>query len=524
MRRYYSNIIKLPNERILIFTTLLIIFLTFLENNLSRLFFAEAIYFSIIFLLFIDRRKLGLFFITISGAASLLFNLLNFAIYALIFFTPLYTFNLLTKYSEIRAVLLSSLPSDSLVILYPYPYYIVYLFTVILTSYFYLLLINRRGKKTVGISSLQIARPFLREILHKDENPLEHFLERLSYTTSIHVGVFKFGDLPIIIPKIHFGIFGRIGSSMFIYDIEDKVKGAMVFHGPGSHELDLPSRRESKRIISEIVDKLNISKPTYLRLYSIKIQRISNFTVTSLVFDKALISFIERENGGIDDLPQGLWELARKSNIYVIDTHSLSKEKDINVDEIKELKAELKKLLSSSINIQSTENKLLLGYAEDFLNRDYAGYCNKRIRVLILGDGERKVGIVYIYANNANPELYYSIKKETKDLVDYTILVTPDDHSCTGISFGYLYTPATYNEEIIMKVREMIRRALNELKPVNVEFYPVEVKGVKVLGSIVSVFVHGLENVGKYVLKTFWIPFLCPILFMIIIMTLRIPL
>jgi len=523
VRKYYTNIIKLPNERFLALTSLLIVFLMYLENGLSKIFYSGIIYFLIIFLLFRDRKRLSLFLITISGATSIIFGLVGLAIYALIFFTPLYAFNLLTKYSEVRAIILSSLPSDSLIILYPYMNYLIYLIIVLLTLYLYLHSVNRKGSKSVGISSLQIARPFLKEIFHKDKNPLERFLERISYPTTVDVGVFKIGEIYAVIPKIHFGIFGRIGSSLFIYDLEDKIRNAIVFHGPGSHELDLPSRGESEKVVSEILNRLNYKNPVRLKFNSIKIYKASNFTVTSLVFDKASISFVEREDGGIDDLPQNLWDLARKYNSYIIDTHSLVKERVISLEEVNELKKEIKGLIRY---YDSSNKKLLLGYSEEYLEREYQGYCNKRIRVLVFSDGEKKIGIVYLYANNAEGNLYRAIKRETKDIVDYTILVTPDDHSCTGLSFGSLYTPATLNEEVIAKVKSALKSALANLNAVNeVEFYPIEIKGVRVLGSIISVLVHGLENVGRYVMRTFWIPFILPaIVFIILITFLRTPL
>jgi putative membrane protein len=443
-------------------------------------------------------------------------------IYSFGFFIPLIFYNLLTKFNENRALLLSSLSSLSVIMFTPFKFtYLLYNLFIIFILYLYIYFVNRKGKKTIGFPSLKIARPFLTEIVHKDNNPLEKFLDTLGYRTNIQIGIFKIGDFHFIIPKLHFGIFGRIGSSRFIYDLEDKISNSIVFHGPGSHELDLVSRRESLKIVNELSNLINRYNKIKLDFKGIKIWNCNNFKGVTLLFSNSSLTFLEREDGGIDDLPLSLWDFILAYNAYIIDTHSLVKERDFTKEEISSLKSKIREIISDKSNANFP---LYFGISELKMERNYEGYCDKRVKIMVLSDGIVKLGIVYVYANNALKELYYEVKKILSRYVDYGILVTPDDHSCTGVTIGKLYEPASLNHEILKLVENGIINALNNMRRVEAYYQIFTIKGVKVLGSIVSIFVHGLEVVGRYVIRTFWIPFVLPIIVLITLLLLGIPL
>lgn len=62
--------------------------------------------------------------------------------------------------------------------------------------------------------------------------------------------------------------------------------------------------------------------------------------------------------------------------------------------------------------------------------------------------------------------------------------------------------------------------ALNKLQDCEVGFNRLDLKGVKVIGKIISSFVVALEEIGGYVMKTFWIPLVLPLFLAIIFIVL----
>lgn len=513
-RKYYSNyskIISLPDVKALLsFNAVesVLIFIRGLEIGLLY-FYAFIIYFAYIILIFRKKIKISLLMML---TFSMVYLLLSFTLIPYVFvfgaFIPLINYPLLLDHSEKTAILLSTFSGilPSLLLSKVTLMGLIYVLIVSLLTYLYIYEINRRGDKIIGIPSLAIIKPFLRAMNYKRDEELESFLEKISIPTIINVATFKIGDVYFVLPQIHFGIYGNIGSSRFPYQVEEILSNAIVFHTPGSHELDLPSKRESRKVALEIL-KTKFEK---LKFAGIEAEKIGDFEIVSLRFDKATLSFVQRPVKGIDDLPGALWRDMILRRHFLIDCHN-----EVLMDEIgnKEY-LELKNFVSRSVKAKE-EASLKIGYAEDRINCE--GLCKDRIRVITLV-GNKKLSIVYIYANNACRGLSQKIEESLSDLVDYALLVTPDDHSCTASSLGNLYQPARSCDELIEKARRLTIKALEDARKVDdIGFGIVQVK-TKVIGKIISLMVKGLEEVGNFTLKTFWIPIVLPYAILVLIL------
>ena len=514
-RKYYSKLKSLPDIKILSTVTALesvIIVLRSFELGLVYLY-SFAVYIALLVTIFIKDKKLILFFSDITGLFYLILPFITtYYYYSLTFFSPLIGYTLLPKYSESRAAFIVFISNIIPTIFFFDPYIVIYSFLIAFIFYYYIHTVNKKGEKITGIKSMQILRPFLSNVVKKDKTSLEKFLESISFKTTVHVGLFKVDDLFFVIPKIHYGISGEIGSSKFIYQLESENNHNIVFHGPGSHEIDIATSSQSMITAKRIAEKEK-STEDWLKLnfYGIKEWSCGEFRGITLDFGSKTLTFLERPNYGIDDLPLKLWDFTVKTNNYIIDCHNEYLTKDLPLNSY----SCIINGITKARNEKGNERPFILGYAEDIVN-NCEGLCNNRLRVMYISDGEKDIGLIYIYSNNSDPELTKKIRQRLGTLVKYPILVTPDDHSCTGTIAGDLYTPAQPCDTLVGKAYELLKKAKEKAHESEVYFKKDDIKGVRVLGSFISLMVKALEEVGGYAMKTFWIPLLTPFILTIL--------
>ena len=508
-RKYYSKLKSLPDIKILsgiASIESIIIVLRSFELGLVYLY-SFAIYIAFLISIFLKDKKLIFFFADITGVFYLLLPFItNYYYYSLTFFSPLIGYTLLPKYNEVKSAITIFISNIISTIFFLNIYVIVYSFLVSFVFYYYIHTINKKGEKITGIKSMQILRPFLSNVIKKDKISLEKFLDSVSFKTTIHIGLFKVDDLFFVIPKIHYGISGEIGSSKFIYQLESENNRNVVFHGPGSHEIDIATSAQSLTVAKRVAEDERVTDGWQkLNFYGIKEWVCGEFRGITLDFGSKTLTFLERPNYGIDDLPLRLWDFTIKTKNYIVDCHNEYLTKDLPLNTY----SCVTKGIEKAKNGKGAERPFIVGYAEDFIN-NCEGLCNNKLRVIYMSDGEKDIGIVYIYSNNSEPELTKKIREKLEALVNYPILVTPDDHSCTGTIVGNLYIPAQPCDSLVEKAYELLKKAKEKAHESEVYFKEDNIKGVKVLGSFVSLMVKALEEVGGYAMKTFWIPLLTP--------------
>ncbi len=510
-RHYYSKLKGLPDiKKVALFSIFeyALIFGRSLEASLVSMLYAFLLYFFVISLFFLKSMKTALFLGDITGIPYLLLSFFSISFFAFGFSLPILSFSMFVKYGEKRSLLISLLISLLPIVFFPRDLliYLIYVVAVSLLYYAYLWNINRKGKKIVGITSFTILRPFMKAIMEKDSVPLDNLFDKIGEEKEINIALVKVGDKFFVLPQIHFGIFGSQGSARLPYKVESVVKDAIVFHGPGSHEINLATSKETDRVVKLIEEKVKYKQNDWRKsaFAGIEFNRVSNFDVTTLRFSDFSISLLERPTYGIDDLPGDLWDVIMKNNSFVIDTHNTFLTRGFDKVEINELRNFL------GYTSKGIEKKLYLGYSEGKLPFECEGYCNKRFRVIVIGDGERKVAIVYFYANNAEHETRECVVRSGDGLVDRTIMVTPDDHSCAGSSMLTTYLPARPCKGLEHLVREHIEKSISSMKEVDEIYYTVVKTRAKTVGKVISSMLEGLEKVGRYASKTFWVPLVIP--------------
>ena len=514
-RKYYSKLKSLPNIKIISGISALETGLVYLRSiDLGLDYFLSLIIYLLLLLLLLRDVKVSLFYLDLTAFVYLLFPLFTRQVlYSFGIFAPLVGYGSIPKNSEVKATGIVFLSSFIPSLIYGFNEYILlYSLSVSLIFYSYLYLLNRKGEKITGLKSLQILRPFLLSVLKKDNEALEKFLDSLGIKTVLRVAVFKISDKLMVIPKIHFGLNGEIGSSKFPYYLEQFNPRNIVFHGPGSHEIDITNSKKAKEVAKIVsIEEENAENWKEQKFYGIYQWSKCNFRGVTLLFSSSSLTFVERPGKGIDDLPLKLWDYATKNSDYIVDCHN-----EFLTDE---LPKNAEKCIIEGIEgvkkLRNEEKPLLVSFKEGKVSF-CEGLCKNEVKVIVISDGEKKLGIVYLYANNADHSLTKAIRERLSKLVDIPLLVTPDDHSCTAVSLKTLYSPAQYCEELINLVEKLTLEAISELKESSVSIKEIDVKGVKVLGKIISNFVVALEEVGSYTLRTFWIPLISPLFLAII--------
>jgi putative membrane protein len=516
-RKYYSKLKSLPNLKVISgFSVFESILVGLRSITVGVDFLLAFITYFVVSLGLIRELKLSLFFTDLTAFVYLIISFLSIqTFYAFGIFAPLLGYSIIAKYSEIKATLIVFLTS-----LFPSLFFgmtieiFIYTMSITLIFYFYIYIINRKGEKIVGLKSLQIARPFIQGILRKDTQAVEKLLDSLGTKTNIRIGMFKIGNYFFIIPKMHFGISGEIGSSKFIYQLNNLSPRSIVFHGPGSHELDLTSSKKSLEIAKRVYEEETNGKWNKEDFYGIYSWESCKFRGVTLLFSNSSLTFLERPELGIDDLPTKLWDFVVKQSDYIVDCHNEYLKEEIPssitnhlIEEINKIKEIRKTGITRTLKFNVKEKTI----------EGCEGLCNNRVITIAISDGERKVGIVYLYANNADPSLTNAIRSRLSKIVDIPLLVTPDDHSCTATGLKNLYLPAQPCDNLIREIEELMKETVSNMQEVEVYSRSIDISGVRVIGKVISNMVTALEEVGDYALKTFWIPLVSPILIILIL-------
>ncbi|AHC52456.1 hypothetical protein SUSAZ_04530 [Sulfolobus acidocaldarius SUSAZ] len=520
-RKYYSKLKRLPSFRIL-FSIFVIEFALLLIRSLEFgiLYIIPFLIYLLCVLLIIREIKLSIFLGLLTEFVYLIFSLFTYqTVFAFGILAPFFGYLMLGKLSELKATLsvfvTSFLPSLISGLNY---YVLLYSLIIAVVFHFYIHIVNVRGERITGFKSLTLLRPFLMSVMRNDNKLVEKFLDGVGTKIVTNVGMFKIGNHHFIIPKIHYGLNGEIGSSKFIYQLESIIPNVIVFHGPGDHELDLVTSSESRRVADFIGNEIKDGKWLSQKFYGIHVWYNCGFRGVTLVFSDSTLTFLERPGLGIDDLPVKLWENSVKYNDYIIDCHNeyLKEELPLNSREC------IMQGINYAKNVlreRRVERALKIAIEERSISNP-EGLCSNKIKVAALSDGNTTVGIVYLYANNADPSLTKSLRESLGKYVSIPLLITPDDHSCTGSELGNLYTPAQFSPELPSLAEKALNDALNKLQDCEVGFNRLDLKGVKVIGKIISSFVVALEEIGGYVMKTFWIPLVLPLFLSIIFIVL----
>ncbi len=284
----------------------------------------------------------------------------------------------------------------------------------------------------------------------------------------------------VTIPYLHFGpISGTVGSKL-LYEVTDAIRrgsgGDIIYlHGVGSHELDVLDEQscreivrklehESRRLFDECRSTISLVKglPEIIEGSLIRLVKVPLGPVN--------IVLVSKKKGATDDIPLEVYEHVRKEvplrNIILVDSqNSYDGDSTWNNDEIRELKALLRRLLSNSekpcILYASWRNlKSIEGAYPDELGPEgvhvlYLRYINRL--------ESRDLVLISFDSNNMTRELREKIIQKLSKNDRIVEVVTMDDHELVKFVSGRGY--AILGEKSnIDKICTCIEHVVNELE------------------------------------------------------------
>ncbi len=378
---------------------------------------------------------------------------------------------------------------------------------------FYILYFEVKGRRSSGVSPTWLLRSFLKTWFTDEPEALETVFSKLGRKENVRVKVLSLrrkGRKPVVLvfPSIHYGPFKKVGSSRFIYQLEEKIGNLldlMVFHTAGSHEHNVTSSAESGRLASRIakfvldaVKKDNgegICEP-----YRVAVDK--GWEALSLPTPSSLFMFIVNKESGNDDLPAALWEYLEAHShsprvIGIADSHSFKGPKVMDLEVLKPLV----ETVLQKYNCREGE-RFLVGYGEAEASSKCRSLCNEKVKALTINLGGKRYLILYIYGNNMRSQYRLKLEEIAKKFpIDDVEIVTPDDHSCAASFREAPYDVVDNCPPLTAAVEEAIKRAIED--EVEAEAVPAQtiIKGVPLATSKIFDLIEELAVMGSTVEK-----------------------
>ncbi|UCE16420.1 MAG: DUF2070 family protein [Candidatus Bathyarchaeota archaeon] len=366
-------------------------------------------------------------------------------------------------------------------------------------------LVNRVGKRNLGIDSLSLFKAFMANWTENLNAPLEVFLDRLGCERDVKLSMLAFRTTGekikavMVVPALHSGPFRNVGSSLLPYTIQDALENKLqcvisVPHGLAGHELDLSSQLQSERVVKKTLDSVDFS-PFSSEATPLVRTSENGASASCQVFGDCALFTLTLSPETMEDLPQELAftidSEAKKrglSSAIVIDAHN-SVDGSFN---LKEALEPLRKTAFSSLGeaLSCERVPFKIGTSkivpEEFGLKEGMGLGG--ITILTIKVGGQTTAYVTIDGNNMISGLREEILSALREvgIADGEVLTT-DTHSVNGIVLterGYHPVGAAMdNAKLISYVRQAAMNALGNLEFAEVSWRTETISDVKVIGE-----------------------------------------
>ena len=380
----------------------------------------------------------------------------------------------------------------------------IFVLIAVLAVSLFTFLVNRVGRKVVGVASLPLFKAFMANWTENLNAPLEGFLEKLGYEQDVKLSLLAFmaggkTKAVMVVPAFHSGPFRNVGSSLFPYKVQNALENKMqcvvsVPHGLAGHELDLSSQLQSEKVIEKILESVDFSISHPKATSFIRSQN-KGASASCQIFGDCAFFTLTLSPKTMEDLPQEL-ELfianeAKKrglSTTMVINAHN-SINGPFNLNEALE---PLKKAALTSLKqaLNSEQASFEVGAAK-IVPKEFGikeGMGRGGISVIATRVCNRTTAYVTIDGNNMMSGLREKILSSLQEIgiVDGEVLTT-DTHSVNGVVLtarGYHPIGEIMdNAKLISYVQQAAMKALSNLEPAEASWHTETVPKIKVIGE-----------------------------------------
>lgn len=378
--------------------------------------------------------------------------------------------------------------------------------------------LNAPSERNFGVSTTEALALFFAQWVH-GERGLEDFFGGFGQSVRTWIGAVAFrrkdGKLKaaFLVPSIHYGPFGNLGSSRLPALFSDRFRAAFsaeafTFHGLVNHDMNLVHSAQGEKVARAFEDLVRSAK-SYSSNGFLDQRRAGENQVAALGFGKnAWISLTRAPHSTEDfDLAAGMalrnLALRRFDDALVVDRHN-----SLTNGEMFDVGSDVYHRYVDAVQALDVQpgGALRLGVAADALPA-YSipeGIGGAGLKVAVLALGRKTACIVLVDGNNALPEFRAEVLQRLKtfrfDLVD---LYTSDTHSVNTI--GGIHNPvgARLDREVLLdRIESAVRLALEDLEPVKAAMatqrIDVSVLGVQRQAELLST-INAIVSVAKIV-------------------------
>ena len=388
------------------------------------------------------------------------------------------------------------------------PSIIIFLFisipVVVLIVSLFVFLLNRVGKKTLGIPSFRLLKAFLANWMADLTEPLEVLFDDLGSERDIKVSMLAFGSRGkikaiVVVPSLHPGPFKNVGSSLLPSMIQDTLEKKFscvisVPHALYGHDFDLASQFQNQKILSAVLKNSKFSHFESNVTNFVRARENDANASCQLFGDRAFLTLTVAPKT-TEDLPQELdfiiSEEAKKRGLrdaVVVNAHN-----SINGSfDLVKATGSLKEVATESLEKAFASKRLSLevGAAtvtpKEFNVEDGMGLGG--ISVIVARTGGQTAAYVTIDGNNMVSGLREKTLSTLKEIgVDGGEILTTDTHAVTGLILttrGYHPIGEVMDHtQLIEYIKGATMKALENLEPTKVSWQTISVSNVKVIGK-----------------------------------------
>ncbi len=347
---------------------------------------------------------------------------------------------------------------------------IVSMFTLIIITFIYLL--SKPFEKTIGINPFDMVFAFANDWVH-GTNTVELSLMKGSEEGRVVVHIINFTDkhgnlkANFIIPYIHPGPFGNVGSANMPKIFHENILHSFTFHGSCTHELNLIKNsdvyaimNDIKEEISHLADRCNeigLTEGEYGKFISG--EKISVLLIDSSEPKKVIFC----DGDGDIDVGIGL----ACSDVF-IDLHSSGNDEEIISASTKQGMEIINKAINLKSDLKEIESrKIKLGIAEGTVQD-----CDVKVAFFDLNG---QFALLLFDSNNMQNREILNILRQKFKFPIFTC--TTDDHQRDNGKFMIEIAKDDVND-----VSNLIEKAMNDVSAVYVKFGKIE-RDVRVMGK-----------------------------------------
>ncbi|TXT65512.1 MAG: conserved membrane protein of unknown function [Promethearchaeota archaeon] len=412
-------------------------------------------------------------------------------------------------------------------------------------------------KEATGLGGYKFIRSFVLSMLTEgNDYQIEELFDEVGHKANIKVQYLfiksqksdKIKGL-FVIPDVHFGPFKTCGSSdlpELIYKTLERIPGATVYHTTNDHSKNLTKQLEVEKITKQITQDVkkveNISQSVWVRYIGGFSRDLDNTAkILGLRINQVPIVILTRHPLPSDDIQSEIGAKIQKEtrdmgydDIIVIDAHN-----SIIGDEvlIKDGSNEAKDLINATKNLllkfkeypnDNDDTEMLYGVARDrmleYREEDGIGYGGIILHLFQNQKTKQKTALIHFDANNAYSDIRSYILNMLQNIgIEKGEITTSDSHTVARKFTSRGYSPLGDKikvNEILKKVQNLIRKAEENLEPVEFLYKRSIIEDIKIWGEpkYFDVVMNTLKEAIKVTQRLLGLSLIAPTFFSLILL------